>query len=51
MSHIHIVDKEDELVWKAASHGIYTPKLGYIQLNIEQHLREPSWWWKGTWKI
>jgi hypothetical protein len=33
--HIRIVDREDELVWKYAPHGIYTPKLGYIQLNID----------------
>jgi hypothetical protein len=36
------MDREDELVWQFYPHGSYTPKLGYIQLNIEQHLREPS---------
>jgi hypothetical protein len=50
-SHIRIVDREDELIWKHAPLGIYTPKLGYIQLNIAQHLREPLWWWKGLWKV
>jgi hypothetical protein len=49
--HIRIVDRKDELVWKYAPHGVYTPKLGYIQLNIDMYLRDPSWWWKGLWKV
>ena len=48
--HICITNREDELIWKYSLHGSYTPKLGYIQLNIELHLRDPSWWWKGIWK-
>jgi hypothetical protein len=50
-THICILDIEDEIVWKHAPHGSYIPKLGYIQLNIEKHFREPSWWWKGLWKV
>jgi hypothetical protein len=50
-AHIRIVDRDDELIWKHAPLGIYTPKLGYIQLNIVQHLRDPIWWWKGPWKV
>jgi len=42
IAHICIMDKEDERVWEHSPHGIYTPKLGYIQLNIEMYLREPS---------
>jgi hypothetical protein len=51
IGHICITDKEDELVWQHNPHGIYTPKLGYTQLNIDLHHQEPSWWWKGVWKI
>jgi len=29
-SHIQIVDREDELIWKHVSHGVYTQKVGYI---------------------
>jgi hypothetical protein len=50
-SHIRIIDREDELIWQNASHGQYTPKLGYIQLNLELYHRESKWWWKGLWKI
>jgi hypothetical protein len=50
-SHICLVDREDELVWALDPFGIYTPKMGYTQLNIELHLRVPEWWWKGLWKL
>jgi hypothetical protein len=46
-SHICIVDREDELIWQHAPLGIYSPKLGYIQQNIERYERKPLWWWKG----
>ena len=51
MAYIHLMDKDDELVWKHALCGVYTPKLGSIQLNITFYLREPFWWWKGLWKF
>jgi hypothetical protein len=25
--------------------------LGYIQLNIDLHLRDLNWWWKWLWKV
>jgi hypothetical protein len=50
-AHIRISKTKDELVWKNSPHGTYTPKLGYSQLNIDLHQREPSWWWRGLWKI
>jgi hypothetical protein len=50
-SHIRITDREDELVWQHAPHGHYTPKLGYIHLNLDLYQREPRWWWKGLWKV
>jgi hypothetical protein len=34
-SHIRITEEEDELVWKKSPLGNYTPKLGYISINIE----------------
>jgi hypothetical protein len=46
MAHIPLLDQVDELVWALDSLGIYTPKLGYIQLNIDLHLRDLNWWWK-----
>lgn len=51
ISHIRIIDGEDELVTKHDPHGSYTLKMGYIQLNIAIHQREPSWWWRGLLKI
>jgi hypothetical protein len=50
-SHIRITDKEDELIWQQAPHGHYTPKLGYIHLNLDLYQREPIWWWKRLWKV
>lgn len=40
-SHIRITEREDETVWKHVVHGVYTPKLGYIYLNIDIHHRDP----------
>jgi hypothetical protein len=50
-SHIHLLDREDELVWDLDSYGIYTLNMGYTQLNIDLHLRALEWWWKGLWKL
>jgi hypothetical protein len=50
-SQIRLNDREDELIWDSTPSGIYTPKEGYIQLNLEQLQREPVWWWKKLWKI
>jgi hypothetical protein len=40
MAHIHLLDREDEMVWHLDPHGVYTPKIGYIQLNVYLHYRE-----------
>jgi hypothetical protein len=48
-SHIRLTNREDELVWKKDPLGYYTPKAGYIALNIPLH-QNPKWWWKGLWK-
>lgn len=50
-SHICITDREDEMVWKHAAHEAYTPKLGYIHLNLDIHLWDPCQWWKGLGKL
>jgi hypothetical protein len=50
-SHIIITDREDKLVWQHDPHGNYTPKLGYIHLNLDLYQRDPRWWWKGLWKV
>jgi len=47
---VQLTDCVDELVWKCALHGAYTPNIGYIKLNIDPHARDPLWWWKGVWK-
>jgi hypothetical protein len=49
--HIRLIDREDELVWKKVLHGVYTPKLGYIALNINFLQRETCCWLRGLWKL
>jgi hypothetical protein len=41
-SHIRITEREDEIVWKKQPHMVYTPKMGYISLNIEVMQRDPT---------
>ena len=43
-THIKLTDKEDELVWEHAAHGIYTPKTRYQQLCLTTFQTEPKWW-------
>jgi hypothetical protein len=49
--HIWISNLEDELVWQLSPFGDYSPKMGYSQLIIELQQQEPTWWWKGIWKV
>jgi hypothetical protein len=51
IGHIRLIDREDELVWKKDPSGVYTPKLGYIALNLDLFQQQQSWWWKGLWKL
>ena len=46
-SHLRLTDRPDELILNSALEGIYTPKLGYIQLIDDLQNRDPQWWWKG----
>jgi len=50
-SHIRLSNREDELVWDHHPSGVYTPKAGYIQLNVDVFNRELVWWWKVLWKL
>jgi hypothetical protein len=50
-SQIRLRDYEDELIWDLTTSGIYTPKDGYIKLNLDLVQREPVWWWKKIWKL
>jgi hypothetical protein len=43
LAHIQLKEKEDELVWVVDPYGIYTPKVGYIQLNIDLQIKELKW--------
>ena len=36
-SHIHISDHVNELIWDKVDSGGYTPKAGYIYLNVDLH--------------
>jgi hypothetical protein len=49
--HISLIDREDELVWQKYPLGFYTPKEGYIALNINSLQQNPKWWRKGLWKM
>jgi hypothetical protein len=43
-------DQEDEILWDGDPRGVYTPKLGYVQLIVDLQQRETIWWWKKLWK-
>ena len=45
-AHIHIFYHEDETIWDYIQTCIYTPKVGYIQLNLNVFNRDIKWWWK-----
>lgn len=50
-SHIRIKEGPDELIWSQAENGIYTPKAGYIFLNIHKKPDTISFWWYSIWKL
>eukprot|EP00253_Pinus_taeda_P006377 PITA_06377 len=50
-SHLKIKEGPDELVWNQAENVIYTPKAGYISLNIQKKRDTISFWWKSLWKL
>ena len=50
-SHIRLTNRVDELIWDHHPSGSYSPKHGYIQLNVEAHNRDLVWWWKILWKL
>jgi hypothetical protein len=48
LGNIRIIERERKLVWQHNLHGVYTPKIGYTQINIDLLQHDPSWWWKGV---
>ena len=50
-AHLCIRETKDELIKEHAPFGSYSPKHGYIQLNIGNFNREVIWWWKRLWKL
>ena len=50
-SNVRLNNREDKLIWDYHPSGCYTPKHGYIQLNVLDHNREMVWWWKQLWKL
>ena len=51
VSNVRLTNRDDKLVWDYHPSGCYTPKHGYIQLNVLVHDRELVWWWKQLWKL
>ena len=51
VSNVRLTNRADVLVWDSHPSGCYTPKHGYIQLNVMVHNRELVWWWKQLWKL
>jgi len=47
LGNIRVTDREGEMIWKKAPLGVYTPKLGYISLNINLLQQDPYQWWSG----
>ena len=45
-SHVRLSNDDDMLIWNQAKSGKYTPKTGYLQLFLDRHVEEVSWWWK-----
>eukprot|EP00253_Pinus_taeda_P020420 PITA_20420 len=50
-SHIRIKEGPDELEWCLAENGIYSPKFGYISLNIHKGPDKIINWWRNIWKL
>jgi hypothetical protein len=45
-----LTEREDELLWDGDLGGVYTPKVGYVQLNIDLLQQDEKWWWRKIWK-
>ena len=50
-SHVRFSNDDDMLIWNQAKSGKYTPKTGYLQLVLDRHMEEVSWWWQVLWKF
>lgn len=48
VEHIQLTDRDDELVWNVSPIGVYSPKVGYVFINVDHFPTNPKWWWKIT---
>lgn len=47
---IRLTKRDDEFLWDGDLRGVYTPKVGYVQLNIDPLQQDEKWWWRKIWK-
>ena len=50
-THTRLSARADSLIWVHHTSGKYTPKHGYIRLNVVVQNRPVIWWWKKLWKL
>lgn len=51
LAHIRLTTREDEIVWDLHTTGIYTPKVGYVQLSLDRLNGQVAWCWTRLWKF
>ena len=44
-THIHLVDRDNVLIWDLDPAGVYNPKAGHIAINARIFNRDIKWWW------
>ena len=49
--HVRLYVDDDILVWNHAKTGVYSPKVGYLQMILDRNEVEYSWRWKVLWKF
>ena len=49
--HVRLYVGDDILVWNQAKTGVYSPKVGYLQMILNRNEVEYSWRWKVLWKF
>ena len=43
ISHIRLSNEADVLIWNQSKYGMYSPKIGYLQLILDNNDVEISW--------
>lgn len=51
LSHVRLVDREDELVWVFSKRSQYNPKEGYLVTFNRRKPEDLTWWWNPIWKL